>query len=174
MVKTTHIISVVTLLVMLSGCATQPTQQSQPPQHLEEICKFSGASGSAGYNSCIDEKMKAFQRLKEYNFDLNNRIAQQQEIEKKQAEQDARAKELLGRCQVFGFQIGTSAMSQCLYQQQQIEIQNRATAESLRIQQQQIRIQQMQQGLQMLNPPKPANPAINCLHIPGSVITTCQ
>lgn len=51
---------------------------------------------------------------------------------------------LMQRCETFGFIRGAAAFNRCLFQQNQIEIQNNATAELLRMKKEQLRLLRMQ------------------------------
>ncbi len=130
------------LPLFISGCGTPPAR------HLVEECTRTTPAASGARMSC-----------------LNRASLQTDELNKQ-----AYVQSLTSRCESFGFARGTPAFNQCVFQQNQVETQNRATAESLRIQQEQLALQQMKQGLEMLSPSRP----ITCTRLPGSNTTTCQ
>jgi hypothetical protein len=131
---------------LLSGCGTPPAR------HLVEECQRTTPAASGARWDCLQRASSKTDEIKKQEY----------------------VQGLVSRCESFGYQKGSPTFNQCVYQQNQIEIQNNAAAESLRIQQQQLGMQQMQQGLQMLNPPGSVRPPITCTKMPGSFTTTCQ
>jgi hypothetical protein len=138
--KYLYFLSLLTLFI--SGCGTPPAR------HLVEECQRTTPAASGARWNCLNQASSKTDELNKQTY----------------------VQSLTNRCESFGFTKGTPAFNQCVFQQNQIETQNRATAESLRIQQEQLGLQQMQQGLQMLSPPRP----ITCTKLPGSYTTTCQ
>lgn len=141
--------------VFLTSCATDPAQEVAK-RRCESVIK----GPFLGYMSCMSRERE----------NENNRINYENEAQR----QAAYAEALKNRCYSFGFQANTPAFAQCIYQQQQVDIQNNANANAIRLQQQQQGLQQMQQGMQMLSPQRPVNPTFSCTKLPGSYTTTCQ
>lgn len=133
------------LVGMIGGCGPQPDRR------LVEECQRTTPNASRARWDCLQRASAQTEYLQRQEYIRG--IAQQ--------------------CDSFGMQRGTPAFNQCVYQQQQIEAQNAANAETLRMQRQQLELQQMQRGLQMMNPPRPSNPIVTCTRMPGSYTTTC-
>jgi len=131
---------------LISGCGTPPAR------HLVVECQRKTAPASGA------------------RFDCLNRAS----IKTEELQKQAHSEGIMRRCESFGMAKGTPNFNQCVFQQNQIEIQNKAAAQSLRMQQEQHEMQQMQQAIKMLSPPIPANPVITCTRFPGSFTTTCQ
>lgn len=62
----------------------------------------------------------------------------------KEVQREELAEGLMQRYETFGFIKGTAEFNQCLFQQNQIEIQNNETAELLRMKKEQLRLLRMQ------------------------------
>ncbi len=141
-----HSVILLSLPVLIISCGTIPDDQ------FVAECKRTTPAASSARWQCLKTASAKSEELKKQEY--FNSLAQ--------------------RCESFGMQRGTPTFNQCIYQQNQIETQNKLAIESLRIQQEQLGLQQINQGLQLLNTPRQVNPTITCTKHPGSYTTVCQ
>jgi hypothetical protein len=155
-------ISIFLTILFLAGCGTPPAQ------HLVEECKRTTPNMSGARWDCL---MRASEQT-----EYENRLEEQRRQEQRAK---AYAEALVNRCESFGIRRGSSEMSQCVYQQQQLEMQNATNAQILQQQREAAGLRALQGAAAISRPqpiytPPPSN--INCTSTQwgNTVNTNCR